>query len=160
MASALAASVPLAAPRARGGNAARRTAVPAASASASRSLASSLSSFSSALPAFSAARGAVSASRAARFVTRASADAPPAAAKPAKGPSKARLPSLDALRFFLIAYIAIGHFVIFATSNPVLIKLMAQARQGPTNPLSCVSETPTARARAASPRFILERFGF
>jgi peptidoglycan/LPS O-acetylase OafA/YrhL len=50
----------------------------------------------------------------------------PAAAKPAKGPSKPRLPSLDSLRFFLIAYIAVGHFVGFATSNAFLLKLMTQ----------------------------------
>jgi peptidoglycan/LPS O-acetylase OafA/YrhL len=48
------------------------------------------------------------------------------AAKPAKGPSKPRLPSLDSLRFFLIAYIAVGHFVGFATSNTFLLKLMTQ----------------------------------
>ena len=52
--------------------------------------------------------------------------AAPAAAKPAKGPSKPRLPSLDSLRFFLIAYIAVGHFVGFATSNVFLLKLMTQ----------------------------------
>lgn len=79
-------------------------------------------------------RGAVRQQRMRSVVTRAS-DAPAAAApapvpaKPAKGPSKARLPSLDALRFFLIAYIAIGHFVVFATSNPVMIKLMTQVRR-------------------------------
>jgi len=50
---------------------------------------------------------------------------PAAPAKP-KGPSKARLPSLDSLRFFLIAYIAVGHFVGFATSNAFLLKLLTQ----------------------------------
>lgn len=49
-----------------------------------------------------------------------------AAAKPAKGPSKARLPSLDSLRFFLIAYIAVGHFVAFATKDPFLLRLLTQ----------------------------------
>ena len=56
----------------------------------------------------------------------AAAAAPAPAAKPAKGPSKPRLPSLDSLRFFLIAYIAVGHFVGFATSNVFLLKLMTQ----------------------------------
>lgn len=130
MASALATSVPLAAPRAQQRNAARRSAAPAAAVSAPRAQESRLQLASTPLSAVSTARGALRASRAARVVTRASADVPAPAAKPAKGPSKARLPSLDALRFFLIAYIAIGHFVIFATSNPVIIKLMTQARWG------------------------------
>lgn len=44
-----------------------------------------------------------------------------------KQPSgKARLPSLDSLRFFLIAYIAVGHFVAFATTNPFLLRLLTQ----------------------------------
>jgi peptidoglycan/LPS O-acetylase OafA/YrhL len=51
--------------------------------------------------------------------------AEPAAAKPAKA-SKARLPSLDSLRFFLIAYIAVGHFVSFATKDALLLRLMTQ----------------------------------
>ena len=55
------------------------------------------------------------------------ASAPPAAAAPAgKPPSKARLPSLDSLRFVLIAYIAVGHFVGFATSNAFLLRLLTQ----------------------------------
>jgi len=49
-----------------------------------------------------------------------------APAKAAKGPSKPRLPSLDSLRFFLIAYIAVGHFVGFATSNVFALKLFTQ----------------------------------
>ena len=47
-------------------------------------------------------------------------------APPAKGPSKARLPSLDSLRFFLIAYIAVGHFVAFATSDALALRLLTQ----------------------------------
>jgi hypothetical protein len=44
-----------------------------------------------------------------------------------KQPSgKARLPSLDSLRFFLIAYVAVGHFVAFATTNPFLLRLLTQ----------------------------------
>lgn len=50
----------------------------------------------------------------------------PAAPPPAKGPSKARLPALDSLRFFLIAYIAVGHFVAFATKDPFLLRLLTQ----------------------------------
>lgn len=47
------------------------------------------------------------------------------AAKPAKA-SKPRLPSLDSLRFFLIAYIGVGHFVAFATKDAFLLKLFSQ----------------------------------
>lgn len=49
------------------------------------------------------------------------------AAKPAKA-SKPRLPSLDSLRFFLIAYIGVGHFVAFATKDAFLLKLFSQVR--------------------------------
>lgn len=49
------------------------------------------------------------------------------AAKPAKV-SKPRLPSLDSLRFFLIAYIGVGHFVAFATKDAFLLKLFSQVR--------------------------------
>lgn len=52
--------------------------------------------------------------------------APAAAAAPAKKASKPRLPALDSLRFFLIAYIAVGHFVAFATRDPFLLKLLTQ----------------------------------
>lgn len=44
----------------------------------------------------------------------------------AKAPSKPRLPGLDSLRFFLIAYIAVGHFVAFATKDAFLLKLFTQ----------------------------------
>ena len=54
--------------------------------------------------------------------------APAAAAAPAKKASKPRLPALDSLRFFLIAYIAVGHFVAFATRDPFLLKLLTQVR--------------------------------
>jgi hypothetical protein len=47
--------------------------------------------------------------------------------KPAKV-SKPRLPSLDSLRFFLIAYIGVGHFVAFATKDAFLLKLFSQVR--------------------------------
>lgn len=57
-------------------------------------------------------------------------DAAAAAAggKPAggKAPAKPRLPSLDSLRFFLIAYIGVGHFVAFATKDAFLLKLFSQ----------------------------------
>ncbi|KAL4443533.1 hypothetical protein ABPG75_011270 [Micractinium tetrahymenae] len=56
-------------------------------------------------------------------------DAPaPAAAAPApaKKASKPRLPALDSLRFFLIAYIGVGHFVAFATKDSLLLKLFTQ----------------------------------
>ena len=53
------------------------------------------------------------------------APAPAATAAP-KAPSKARLPSLDSLRFFLIAYIAVGHFVAFATKSGFALKLLTQ----------------------------------
>lgn len=52
--------------------------------------------------------------------------AAPAAAVPAKKASKPRLPALDSLRFFLIAYIAVGHFVAFATKDGFLLKLFTQ----------------------------------
>lgn len=40
--------------------------------------------------------------------------------------SKPRLPSLDSLRFFLISYITVGHFISFATQDLTVIKLFAQ----------------------------------
>lgn len=62
-------------------------------------------------------------------VNAAGSDAGAAAAggapKPAKV-SKPRLPSLDSLRFFLIAYIGVGHFVAFATKDAFLLKLFSQ----------------------------------
>ncbi|GAB4823535.1 hypothetical protein N2152v2_010581 [Parachlorella kessleri] len=72
-----------------------------------------------------AAAGAAGAGDVPATATASAADAAPAAAKP-KAASKARLPSLDALRFFLIAYIAVGHFVAFATTNPFLLQLLTQ----------------------------------
>ncbi|GBF97881.1 acyltransferase [Raphidocelis subcapitata] len=48
------------------------------------------------------------------------------APEPAKKPSKPRLPGLDSLRFFLIAYIGVGHFVSFATRDAFLLKLFTQ----------------------------------
>jgi peptidoglycan/LPS O-acetylase OafA/YrhL len=36
------------------------------------------------------------------------------------------VPGLDSLRFFLIAYIAVGHFVAFATKDPLILKLFSQ----------------------------------
>lgn len=50
----------------------------------------------------------------------------PTAAAPAKKASKPRLPALDSLRFFLIAYIGVGHFVAFATKDALLLKLFSQ----------------------------------
>jgi hypothetical protein len=50
----------------------------------------------------------------------------PGAPGGAKAPSKPRLPSLDSLRFFLIAYIGVGHFVAFATKDAFLVKLFSQ----------------------------------
>ena len=41
-------------------------------------------------------------------------------------PQKPRLPALDSIRFFLISYIATGHFVTFGTKNAFVIKLFAQ----------------------------------
>ena len=58
-----------------------------------------------------------------------SSDAGAAAAGGAPQPakvSKPRLPSLDSLRFFLIAYIGVGHFVGFATKDAFLLKLFSQ----------------------------------
>lgn len=45
---------------------------------------------------------------------------------PAKKASKPRLPGLDSLRFFLIAYIAVGHFIAFATRDAFVLKLFTQ----------------------------------
>lgn len=39
---------------------------------------------------------------------------------------KPRIDAFDSLRFFLIAYIASGHFIATSTSNPVLLKLTTQ----------------------------------
>eukprot|EP00240_Pyramimonas_obovata_P001458 CAMPEP_0118935620 /NCGR_PEP_ID=MMETSP1169-20130426/15743_1 /TAXON_ID=36882 /ORGANISM="Pyramimonas obovata, Strain CCMP722" /LENGTH=495 /DNA_ID=CAMNT_0006878677 /DNA_START=48 /DNA_END=1535 /DNA_ORIENTATION=+ len=56
--------------------------------------------------------------------TRAADEAPvPAPAKPAPKP---RLPGLDSVRFFLIAYIATGHFIACATRNPTILALATQ----------------------------------
>lgn len=49
-------------------------------------------------------------------------------AEAAKPPPKPRLPALDSLRFFFIAYIAVGHFIAFATREPFLLRLFAQVR--------------------------------
>jgi hypothetical protein len=76
----------------------------------------------SAGPSFAAVRAAASPAP----EPAAGAPAAAAAAPPAKGPSKARLPALDSLRFFLIAYIAVGHFVAFATKDPFLLRLLTQ----------------------------------
>lgn len=46
-----------------------------------------------------------------------------AASAPAK---KARIDSFDSLRFFLIAYIASGHFIGQATSNTTILRLISQ----------------------------------
>lgn len=40
--------------------------------------------------------------------------------------SKPRLPALDSLRFFLIAYICVGHFVAFATADALVLRLCTQ----------------------------------
>ena len=52
--------------------------------------------------------------------------AQPPAQPPAKPAPKPRLPGLDSLRFFLIAYIGVGHFVSFATRDAFVLKLMTQ----------------------------------
>jgi len=44
----------------------------------------------------------------------------------AQKPKKPRLPYLDSLRFFLIAYIATGHFIAFAGPSPFVAKLFSQ----------------------------------
>eukprot|EP00878_Enallax_costatus_P017199 GHUV01018057.1.p1 GENE.GHUV01018057.1~~GHUV01018057.1.p1 ORF type:complete len:411 (+),score=79.68 GHUV01018057.1:184-1416(+) len=66
----------------------------------------------------------------ASFTTSAAGDAAAGAApEPAPAPKKAskpRLPGLDSLRFFLIAYIGVGHFVAFATRDAFLLKLFSQ----------------------------------
>lgn len=50
----------------------------------------------------------------------------PAPVPAKKAASKPRLPGLDSLRFFLIAYIAVGHFVAFASKDPFILKLFTQ----------------------------------
>jgi peptidoglycan/LPS O-acetylase OafA/YrhL len=60
---------------------------------------------------------------------RAAGDPPAASPAPEPAPKKAskpRLPALDSLRFFLIAYIGVGHFVSFATRDAFLLKLFTQ----------------------------------
>jgi len=57
------------------------------------------------------------------------ADADAEAAKPAvpaKTMQKPRLPGLDSVRFFLIAYIATGHFIACATKNPTILRFATQ----------------------------------
>lgn len=49
-----------------------------------------------------------------------------AAAPPAARSKKPRLPYLDSLRFFLIAYIATGHFIAFASPSLFVAKLFSQ----------------------------------
>lgn len=67
--------------------------------------------------------------------------AAPAAAVPAKKASKPRLPALDSLRFFLIAYIGVGHFVAFATKDALLLKLFTQvSRQQTCNPAAVLEQ--------------------
>ena len=43
-----------------------------------------------------------------------------------KSIKKPRLPAMDSMRFFLIGYIAIGHFIACATKDPLLLKLLSQ----------------------------------
>jgi peptidoglycan/LPS O-acetylase OafA/YrhL len=45
---------------------------------------------------------------------------------PPKPVTKPRIDALDSLRFFLIAYIATGHFISFATSDAYILKLIGQ----------------------------------
>jgi hypothetical protein len=47
-------------------------------------------------------------------------------AVPAKAMQKPRLPGLDSVRFFLIAYIATGHFIACATKNPTILRFATQ----------------------------------
>uniref|UniRef100_A0A7S1N0G5 Acyltransferase 3 domain-containing protein n=1 Tax=Eutreptiella gymnastica TaxID=73025 RepID=A0A7S1N0G5_9EUGL len=49
--------------------------------------------------------------------------AAPAPPKPAKKP---RLPALDSIRFFLISYIVVGHFIQVCTANTLILKLFTQ----------------------------------
>eukprot|EP00873_Tetraselmis_striata_P004256 jgi/Tetstr1/424520/TSEL_015048.t1 len=81
--------------------------------------------------------GTASAPRPHRLVLAASATASPApdegSASPAKQAAappakvkKPRLPYLDSLRFFLIAYIATGHFIAFAAPSTFVMKFFAQ----------------------------------
>lgn len=45
---------------------------------------------------------------------------------PSAGQKKPRIDAFDSLRFFLIAYIASGHFIFTATKNPLLLNLISQ----------------------------------
>jgi len=47
-------------------------------------------------------------------------------AEPPKPAKKPRLPALDSIRFFLISYIAVGHFIAFGTKDLFLQKLFSQ----------------------------------
>ena len=58
----------------------------------------------------------------------AAASKPPAdlATRPAAKVKKPRLPYLDSIRFFLIAYIGTGHFLAFASPSPFVNMLLSQ----------------------------------
>ena len=62
----------------------------------------------------------------ARPVASATAVAGAAAEAPKTKPKRPRLPALDALRFFLISYICIGHFVAMATKDVFFLRLFSQ----------------------------------
>lgn len=47
-----------------------------------------------------------------------------------KKSSKPRIPAFDSVRFFLISYIAIGHFISMATKRKFVLKLLTQVRLG------------------------------
>jgi peptidoglycan/LPS O-acetylase OafA/YrhL len=48
------------------------------------------------------------------------------AAVPVKKPSKPRLPALDSIRFFLISYIVVGHFIQTCVTDATILKLFTQ----------------------------------
>eukprot|EP00899_Mesostigma_viride_P017174 jgi/Mesvir1/25458/Mv01727-RA.2 len=58
-------------------------------------------------------------------VVRCSAAGAAPAAKPEKA-KKPRLPAFDACRFFLVAYIATGHFIAMATKDQLILRMFSQ----------------------------------
>ena len=70
--------------------------------------------------------GGDTAAAAAAAAAVADATPPPPPAAPAKGKKRPFIPALDSTRFFLISYIAVGHFIACCTKDPFTLRLLSQ----------------------------------
>ena len=77
-------------------------------------------------PAAPAREGAIPEKETDAFPMTGAAQAVPATPAKKKGPSRPFIPALDSTRFFLISYIAVGHFIACCTKNPLALALLSQ----------------------------------